>query len=79
MVRSLDWYINPLAGLYPAIPAEIWQRLPQADDGLNDVIVSGSAHLQTQIVSRCAGESSRHYGYRVYASPAASVYRYRLS
>ena len=35
---DLSTGINPIGWPVPHIPAEIWQRLPQADDGLSDVI-----------------------------------------
>lgn len=35
---DLSTGINPLGWSVPELPAQIWQRLPEADDGLSDVI-----------------------------------------
>ncbi|MBQ0833568.1 MAG: threonine-phosphate decarboxylase [Marinobacter sp.] len=35
---DLSTGINPIGWLVPDIPAELWQRLPEADDGLEEVI-----------------------------------------
>lgn len=35
---DLSTGINPIGWPVPNIPAEVWQRLPEADDGLDDII-----------------------------------------
>ncbi len=35
---DLSTGINPVSWPVPEIPARLWQRLPEADDGLNEII-----------------------------------------
>ncbi len=35
---DLSTGINPISWPVPEIPAHLWQRLPEADDGLNEII-----------------------------------------
>ncbi len=56
---DLSTGINPVGWPVPAIPAQVWQRLPEADDGLNDIIgqqlgAPASAHCEPVAGSQAA-------------------------
>ena len=54
---DLSTGINPLSWPVPEIPAHLWQRLPEADDGLNEIIrhsYAAPAHADCEPVAGSA-------------------------
>jgi len=55
---DLSTGINPVGWPVPTIPARIWQRLPEADDGLNDVIRNWSGAPASADLEPVAGSQA---------------------